>query len=322
MSATTTQKLASTETRQSPGIEGSGPVVLIRCDGANHGPAMRWASAFAAALSTDLVLIRLVSGRPLATNLLFPHRHAAEGLRQAKAALRVMQARARWQRRFFSGGTAPAFLSIPREGTARLIDSLAGLAPRLVVLPASGVWPGDAVGRLATGAQVPVLVARAPRAPDGEAPIVAASNLADARLPVLTHAADVAHALGRPLTFVHNLDPVPFAWVGTELYPMTAGIEQAALTFSLQTLERVAQTHDADVTVTRQGDPVTGILSAARRAVADLVVVGAASSPSFISRRVTARVITAARRSVLVVPLPSSDSASSAEAPRDSRSSS
>lgn len=320
MNATTTpQTLESTGTKQSPGIGKSGPVVLIRCDGASHGPAMRWARALVAVMSTDLVLVRLVEGRPLATNLLFPQRHAAEGLRQAKAALCVMQARARWQRRFFSGGTAPAFCSIPREGAARLVDSLAALAPRLVVLPANGVWPGDVVARLATGAQVPVLVARPSR---GEAPIVAATNLCDTRLPVLTQAAVLAHTLGRSLTFVHNLDPVPFAWIGTELYPMTADIEQAAMSFSLQTLERVAQTHDADVTITRQGDPVTGILSAARRAVADLVVVGAASRPSFLSRRVTARVISTARRSVLVVPLPSSDSASSAEAPRDSRSTS
>ncbi|MBE2254225.1 MAG: universal stress protein [Myxococcus sp.] len=294
------------------------PVVLLRGHGAAHGAASRWATELARALATDVVVVRLISERPLRANVLFPQRHHADGLQNATAALRVMDARVRWQRRFHAGQTPPAMVSLEKSGTTNLAGALQGLDPRLVVVPSTGLWPGDSVSRLSLEANVPVLVAR--REP-GHAPVIAASSLTDRRLPVLEQGASVAHALGRSLTFVHNVDPLVLAWTGDSLSPFVLpSAEQRVARHAADQLELAADAHDAGVTITRQGDPVGGILAAARRAHADLVVVGADPKPSLLSRRVTARVVASAPESVLVVPLRSPAPASSAEAPRANRS--
>jgi len=292
---------------------GPRPIVLIRADGVAHGPASRWAAELAVALSTRVVVVRHVTTRPLRANPFFPQRHVADGLSNTRAALRVMEARVRWQRRFTSG-TAATMVSLESTGLSALSEALRGLDPQVIVLPASRHWAGDNVARLSLEMNVPVLVGRRRR---GHAPVVAASNLMDTRLPVLRQAAGIAGALGRSVTFVHNVEPMVLGWVGDGLTPFVLpAFEPRVADHQVERLESAANEHDAGVTVTCQSDPVGGILAAARRAHADLIVVGADSSRDFLSRRVTARVVADPTSSVLVVPLRSDAPASSAETPR------
>ncbi|MDP3231882.1 MAG: universal stress protein [Myxococcales bacterium] len=297
-------------TRRSSGRR---PVVVIRSAGAAHGAASRWATELAVALETDVVVVRHVCTRRPHVNLFFPQRHVTEGLTNAAAALRVMEARVRWQRRF-ADGAAPSLVSLEASGLSSLSEAVRGLDPLLVVVPAALGWSGESVSSLSLELNVPVLVAR--RRP-AHTPVVAASNLVHPTLPVLRQAAGLAGALGRSVTFVHNVEPMVLGWAGDSLAPFALPeLEQRVTNFCVERLESAASEHDAGVTVTRQVDPVGGILAAARRAHADLVVVGADPGHDFLSRRVTARVVADPTGSVLVVPLQSDAPASSAEASR------
>ncbi len=293
----------------------SRPVVLLRGDHAAHLEAARWAQTVAAALKAEVVVVRVLNPRGVRANLLFPQKNLGDGLESVENAHRSMDARVRWQRRFRPPESAPAQLSLVNEGVARLGAALEPLRPRLVVMPASQFWPGDTVARLAAACGTPVLVARASRRPGR---VVAATNLEDGSLPVLHQAAEWAHTLHWPLTFVHNLQTSPLAWVGIDAFPFVPPepVEPALGPRQMHQLEQVAGEADADVTVTHSLDPVAGILDAAREAAAELLVVGTPHAASWMSRRVTARVVASAKRSVLVVPLPVSSRASRAEEPR------
>lgn len=172
------------------------------------------------------------------------------------------------------------------DRTQRLAQTLRQLEPQLVVLPAVPGWPAESAGRLASACGAPCLVARSHHARSG---VLAATSLEDRRHPVLQEAARLAGALGRPLTVVHN----------TAVEVVSAGRGPGGLE---RRLERVGTELGAEVVVTRAQDAVSGILGEARREDADLIVVGAPSSPSN-TGPVGARVVGMARRSVLIVPL-------------------
>ena len=173
------------------------------------------------------------------------------------------------------------------DRTARLAQTLQPLAARVVVLPAGAGWPAESAGGLATQTGVPCLVARAPQAHRG---VLAATSLEDRRHPVLQEAASIAHAMGRPLTVLHNATA------------RIAGAGRGVRVSLEQRLDQVASELGAEAVVTRALDAVSGILSEARREDADLIVVGASTSPSN-GGPVGGRITGMARRSVLVVPL-------------------
>lgn len=174
------------------------------------------------------------------------------------------------------------------DRTQRLAEALRPLSPRLVVLPAVVGWPAECAGRLATACGVACLVARPHHQRRG---VLAATSLEDGRYPVLKEAAVVAGALGSPLTFVHN---TAVRVVGASRGRRSAGMERR--------LDQVATELGADVVVTRALDPVSGVLGEARREDADLIVVGASTSPAN-GGPVGARIAGMATRSVLIVPL-------------------
>ncbi len=287
-------------------------VVVVRQDGVAHGAATAWARSLAAAVRGDVVVVRQMSPRGSRVAMLRPQVSPADGLQQTGAALRLMDARLRWMRRFPESGEAP-FVSIEQSGLSDLASTLKTLEPVLVVVPASAAWGGDRVARLALEVGVPVLAARRP----GGAGVLAASSLSRATLPVLKAGAWFARALQRPLTVAHNLgaqcsDSIEGA-NATEL----AALEQAVAMRLVRQLEHAARDLAADVDVTRSDDTALGIVSAAQRADAGVLVVGCEVARSQTQHRISARVVDdATRRSVLVVPLPGEGPASSAEAPR------
>ena len=96
-----------------------------------------------------------------------------------------------------------------------------------------------------------------------------------------------------------------------------ASLEQHAAMQLVRQLEYAARDLAADVDVTRAKDTASGIVAAAKRADAGVLVVGCDVARADTQHRVSARVVDeATRRSVLIVPLPGDAPASSAEAPR------
>ncbi|MDP3151901.1 MAG: universal stress protein [Archangium sp.] len=173
------------------------------------------------------------------------------------------------------------------DETDRLAQALRSLAPRLVVLPSVVGGPAESAGRLAAACGAPCLVARSRHAHRG---VLAATSLEDRRHPVLEEAARVAGALGCPLTFLHN---TRVRVMGPHRDTRAASLERR--------LDQLATELGADVVLTCAFDPVSAILAEAGREDADLIVVGAATSPPD-SGPVGGRVAGLATRSVLVVP--------------------
>lgn len=275
-----------------------GPVVALRAPRAAHGAATRWSRTLAETLQTDVVVVRPIKTPRLRANVLFPQRNLTEGLALARDAQRVMTARARWQRKFAGAGDVPAMLSLSEAGPNELVDAMRPLRPSIIVVPACEAWAGDAVTRLVRDSGVPVLVVRAG---SSTSPIVAASNLADTRAPVLRQAAEWAHVLGRELTVVHNLEPVAVEWAGDGAVPgVLRATEQELALRRVQEAERLAALLSADLEVSRRADPVGGILEAASRDTQALIVVGAPEKRAPVAEGV----VTQAGGSVLVVPVP------------------
>jgi nucleotide-binding universal stress UspA family protein len=245
------------------------PVVLLRKDGAPHRHAWGRALQLAAALDAGLVELRLVEPR---------------ARRRPRSLDWMLDVRTRWERRFGREFARPPLVTLTATDTEHLVEALGGLDAQLVVLGAMPGWPGDSVVALAAESGTPCVVARCPRPAH---PVVACSSLLDPALPVVREAAAVAEALHRPLTVHHHVEP-----------PIT----QAPQPDLEPRLEALAQARGAEVALTHGADPVTGILTVADAADADVVVVGAARSPAEGSRQVAPRVTALSSHSVMVVP--------------------
>lgn len=298
-------------TRSAP-VESPQRVVLVRQEGVAHGAATRWARAVADAVHGEVVVVQQMRGPRPRVAMLTPDATGVDSLAQTGEALHMMDARVRWMRRFPESGRAP-FVSIEQSGLHDLATTLKTLEPVLVVVPASAAWGGDRVARLTQETGVPVLAAR------GEPGhgVLAASSLSRATLPVLRAGAWFARALRRPLTVAHNLGAQRGAGVEPTDAVAMASLEQHAAMQLVRQLEYAARDLAADVDVTRAKDTASGIITAARRAAASVLVVGCDVARPETRHRVSARVVDdATQRSVLVVPLPGDGPASSAEAPR------
>lgn len=289
----------------------SHPVVLIRQSGVAHGAATRWATALAAALGSEVVVVRQIAPRPQRVGMLFPRLAVVDGLRRAEDAMRLMKARLRWTRQAHGAPVAP-LISVEQTGLGDLAATVASLNPAVIVVPARA-WPGERVSALAALTGVSVLAARPHRGSE----VVAASSLTHEQLPVVRAGARFAHLLGRSLTVTHNLEPLPVAAAPAEVNPtMLAALEQDLALKLVRQLEAAAREFAANVTISRSGDTPSGIVDISRTSRADLVIVGCDEGPGLVSRRVTPRVVDeAASSSVLVVPI-RGNPASSAEAPR------
>lgn len=151
---------------------------------------------------------------------------------------------------------------------------------------------GRVVTNLARTAGLPVLVARA-RTSGGA--IVAATDLADRRFPVLNQAAAIGRRLDRPPVAVHNLPPGAGEAPDDQSRAREGRLDRAA--------RRIV---GAESVIVHERDPVEGILSQARDRDAELIVVG--THPRSWLRRtfapsVSSEVVNRTSRDVLVTPL-------------------
>jgi nucleotide-binding universal stress UspA family protein len=161
---------------------------------------------------------------------------------------------------------------------------------RIVVLSSDVGQSGSCVTALATSADVPVLVARETTSGDA---VIAGTDLHDTRFPVLQMAADMIDNFDTRLVGVHNLEP------GTTAAELTQRRTELATALD-------AITFAPELVIDCAVDPADAVLLAARERDADLVVVGApprAWLDSLLHPTVAARVVTSARRSVLVTPI-------------------
>lgn len=133
----------------------------------------------------------------------------------------------------------------------------------LVVVGSPPPLPTDEIARLATAAPRGLLVAHPPRTPRE---VVAATDLRDARFPVIKTAAQLAEGLSARVTVVHNLE---------RSGPVLA-LDLDSIVGRLETLERLAreldQVEGGHVSTSRS--TAEAILHVARSRDADIAVVG------------------------------------------------
>ncbi len=258
-------------------------------------------------LGAQLVVVKLSQPVRTRAHVLFPQAQLADGLAALTQGLRESRALDRWAEARERRGL-PA-LEVVRSSPS--LEALCEICRRpglaLVVIPASFAWFASRLTTLTARLSVPVLVARKPGAEDR---LVVATNLEDPTRPVVFQAFTLAERLDVPLTIVHNVAGFGAKLVAAgmagamPLLPsddqLLADEQQRALAIEFGDRHRPAQ-----VTVTRRLDAASGILEAAVRAQADLIVLGvrSRSAPGMFAEHVAERVCGTAERSVLLVPV-------------------
>ena len=202
------------------------------------------------------------------------------------------------------------------QATVRVGDPIDVVAHAAEELDAILVVIGaHAVGSLEAGrwtslvrrARRPLLVARAPRDPHE---IIAATDFTDQDLPTLVHADTFARLLSASLTLVHNIPPGKRGVATVLGTPVPEGVAYQFVAARYSRLSGFLRAHQpslgGDALIARQDDAVSGILRGARRRDCDLIVVGAHGPMTRRTGRrphTADRLITVAKRSVLVVPM-------------------
>lgn len=167
------------------------------------------------------------------------------------------------------------------------------LRTALISLPPMQGRSGSIVAALARCAGVPVLVTRGPGAPRR---FLAASDLRDESYPILRKAAELAGEVAADVSLLHDLGDPHAA------EPAARGESQRQRL--LGAARRWLPT--GNVVVTRENDPARAIVSHAAQNDLDTIVVGTRPRPWLargMAQTVAARVVEAADRSVLVVPI-------------------
>lgn len=164
---------------------------------------------------------------------------------------------------------------------------------------------GRVVTTLARATGRPVLLSRASTA--GTA-ILAATDLGDARYPVLFEAAEMGRQLGSPMVALHNLTPRSFLHVSPTRARLGRSSQVASSRLRMQQLSNATQqlAVTAETVIANELDAVDAILEQARTRNVDLIVVGTRAH-SWLSRTligsVSSQLVDRAVRSVLVTPL-------------------
>lgn len=179
------------------------------------------------------------------------------------------------------------------------------IGARLIVMSGSIPRLGERSARIARASQRPVMVARPSLS---ERAIIAATDLRDVTMPVVRKALEIArHLDASDVVAVHNISPLLF-WTSAGVGMPTATPEDEPIVRSRR--QRLAHATGLDQlvrgVVLRGFDPVDAIEARAREVDADLIVVGTRPSSWWsraLGRSVAERVVDAAVRSVLVMPL-------------------
>jgi nucleotide-binding universal stress UspA family protein len=179
------------------------------------------------------------------------------------------------------------------------------LNPALIIVAPRATRLGRTATSIASLTGVPVLVARKATR---EATILAATDLENPGYPVLSKAARLGLRLGAPVVAIHNVHSMPVV-VGFEVaYPVIVEPGTHACRTRSERLRRAAQRLplQAEAVVRSEASVVEAILGEARSRSADIVVVGTRLRNWFdrlVNGSIAARVVSRAKRSVLVMPL-------------------
>jgi nucleotide-binding universal stress UspA family protein len=250
--------------------------------------ALREAHRFAQALGAELHVIRVV---PTTARLSAPSLNCvARALREAQRVIAAARHTRKLCDRVLSERLPIKQLCI-RLGV--FVDQVALRAAELgattIAVAPSHQRLGSAAMRLARETGCAVLI---PRGHSSFLTVVAATDLRDANAPVLRKAAHLANTLGAASIAVHSMVDTAGAFPPVE--DRRASLERA--------------TRDIDgrcePIIVRALDAAQGVLEQARANHADLIVVGVRpASRCAPASSTTARVIKAARQSVLIAPL-------------------
>lgn len=130
--------------------------------------------------------------------------------------------------------------------------------------------------------------------------VMAATDCSDPALPVLRAAWQMASVLGNQIVLVHNIDHTGSQFAERIGMPLSPELADVLALRSREWLENAAAI--SDVLITRDVDNAVGVLNAARRLDAGLLVVGV--KPAEQAPHGTAlQILMQAQRSVLFVPL-------------------
>lgn len=296
-------------TGRSPGAARGRDVLFVANGNERLSTGLLRAAALAHALGGRLI-VACTAPRWMPHNMLFPHHNAAEGLAIASG-----HAAARDRLRAFCDAVLTERLPEDRlfvraGGLAKVAVELAGEASAAPVVLGPGS-DGKTAAEVACRARVPVLVAR--RARLGS--IVAATDLADPRFPVLRQAGQLAGRADERATVVHNVPAMPGVGLPGGALGARLGLvpEETILSEYRWRLHAVVRSLGiaADPVVVSRPSAADAILEIAREHDADLVVVGTHARSwlaRLLSPSIAEVVVDRADGSVLVMPLSGDES--------------
>lgn len=265
------------------------------------------ADAFAACLDANLVVLQV--GKPERSERRQPQcERTPESLLVLERRMRDLAKAHERCDYILPGKISPEQLLIRQgEFVREVVQAVKETAAELVVMPPERRGIGLPAVDIALSAEVPVLIARPPRSHNI---VVAATNLADRRYPVIRQAGRIGDYLGAQIVLVHNIPPLAIPGGVESGGPVVVGFDSQLSARSTAQLQQLAQKlpRCTAAIVKSQLNTVQAILETGRKCDADLIVIGALREPSRIERllggNVSARVAEQALRSVLLTPGP------------------
>lgn len=267
--------------------------------------ALHRAVQTAAALGHELFVLRVLRDATRYSPL-FPHNDVAAALESLVRSEKAVRQTRSW---LFDVVRDESLLERLAVRTGRYEDvtiaHAKALGAAIVVLPSCSRRMGRIAATVACAIGKPVVVAK-PRGKEDS--IVAATSLAEEGYPVLRRAAALGRRLGSRMIAVHNV--VPFLSVTPVLAPFaTTDSISSVLELRTRRLRNAARRLSAssNAVLTVGLDSCKAILEEARARKADMVVVGARRRSwieRLLSSDVAADVVDAAKRTVVVEPLP------------------
>ena len=206
-------------------------------------------------------------------------------------------------------GAIPSRNLLIRHGdfVLEVVKTVSEIGAGLVVMPADTKGSGLLAMDIAHQARVSVLVARPPRSQNI---VLAATDLADGRYPVLNKARQIGGFMGAQMVFFHNVAPMEISVGHAKADGPIVVLNGEKEDHAQARLKSVAHKFPRCIAavVKKRLNTSHAILATARECDADLIVLGVKRGASPIERMlggcVAARVAENAWRSVLLTPVP------------------
>lgn len=265
-------------------------VLLAVCGEREPDEALQRARALCDVFDGDLSLLRVVSAARTSRR----ERFQDVGTR-GEASGMAGRAVGWWQRILGEELAGNRFHFSSKDFASAVTSGAEAIRPSLLVISGHEARSGALVRRIVRDTNIPVLVARGL----GEgATVVAATDLSDARYPVLRAGLRIARGQVAPLVFVHNARP-----------KASRTSSEGAVCASLVSLEEVGRELSSQCSriTANRADSADAILELAEKRYADLIVVGThvrrslrrVAEQASVARQVVERAV----GSVLVVPV-------------------